>query len=356
MKGSDEDKKKHMHCCKPIDPVFEDRKLHNDGVFDSLMGYKEWFHFQGAISIDGNPLSFMLGFARSLPAMGALGWITYKGKQYSLDGNPEKPGHPGFYELKTHADFEPLPNGYIIEYPKDSTSADYKGSVKGTLPHYTIDVKTPDISVDISMTIKSPEKSVISRNLCPLAVGGWFHSGDISLNGTISGRSLTSDSGTFRGWYERNWANVPDFWPSQWRWLMTHLENGGVLDLLIITTLGVRIHYLDECWLYWQEKFCRFSDYQVQFSEKMKKALKEERYSDVIGECITCEGRGGEDSFRMEVHVTDFRQYHLHSWYGNIKWANFVVETDGEAVVDRNALDMKGRGSAENALMKYWWI
>lgn len=349
------EKKNRNRCSDPMDVAYEDKKLHNDGIFDSLMGYKEWFHYMATFSVDGKPLSFVLGFPKSLPGMGALGWISFDKNQYSLAGNPEKPGSPKFFKLETRGKFAEHEKGYTIEYPK--TSGEYRGHIKGVYPEYTIAIQTPELDITVTLRIDEPEKSVYTRKLCPWMSGGWFHSGDITamLEGVVQGKEFKKGSVKGRGWYERNWAHVPVPLPASWFWFATHIETGEVFNLLIEKFLWKRVHYLDECWLYKKGTFYPFSDYKARSSDVLERAVEKRDYSSIIGEHIYCEGKNGENSFRLTATVTDFRQYEYLDVCSNVKWMNPIIETEGEAHIEGESIDMKGRGVAEQASILYWW-
>ena len=338
----------------------EDKKLHDDGIFNSFMGYKEWVHYLGTFTVNGDILTFMLGFVGSHPGWGVLGWISYKGKQYSLDGNIEDKDNNGFYEINTRAQISSDATGYRIVYPKTpSPDNQYRGQVTGVFPQYMITVKTPEVDVEVTMEVNSIH-SIYQRELHPWIHGGWFHSGDISaaLKGTIGGHAITSVSN--KGWYEKNWSKIPIFWPSEWFWFMSHLDNGSVFNLLIETSLGIRVPLLDECWLYLEGTFHEFPDYDAWFPEPLKKAIQRKDYTDLIGKYITCEGynknKGKNDSFELTAVITDFRQYEFRDSYADIKWTNFLFETEGEAVIEGTSIDMKGRGKSERAPIKHWWL
>ncbi len=337
----------------------EDEKLHDDGIFDGLMGYKEWFHYLGTFYVSGNPLNFMLGFPCSYPGMGALGWISFEGNQYALAGNTTN--HNGFFEVETHAEFQQLSPGYRIEYPeKPASGSTYTGNVTGKYPDYAITIKTPQLDLEIKMSISSPASVTyrIPFEWLPLGerIAAWFHSGDIttSIKGTVLGKDITSTSSKNTGWYERNWAKIP-LPPSEWFWLMAHLDNGAVFDLLIESALGMRVHALDECWLYNHGGFHEFYNYQAQIPDSIKKATKT-GYSKIIGECIKCYGKTGGNSFQLKATVTDFRRYEYCSYYAHIKWTNLILETEGKAIIDGSTIDMTGSGKAEIAPILYWWL
>ena len=339
--------------------AYEDKKLHNDGIFNGFMGYKEWVHFLGTFAVNGDILTFMLGFVGSHPGWGVLGWISYKGKQYSLDGNVDKDSN-GFYEITTRARIDIETTGYKITYPETSSpGTQYRGEVTGEFPQYMITVNTPDVDVEVTMKIDSLH-SIYQRELHPWIQGGWFHSGDIStsLKGTIGGYAVTSESS--KGWYERNWSKIPVFWPSEWFWFMSHLDNEAVFNLLIETSLGIRVPILDECWLYLEGTFHEFPDYNAHFPEHLTKAIQRKDYADLLGECITCEGNnkntGKNDSFELAATITGLRQYEFRDYYADIKWTNFLFETEGEAVIEGTSIDMKGGGKSERAPIRYWWL
>lgn len=342
-----------------MDIECEDKKLHKDGIFDGLMGWREWFHYLCTFPVDGIPLTFMLGFVGSFPGWGTVGWISYNGKQYSLDGNTEDTDYNKFFEITTRAKVKPQDAGYRIDYPKKckgSAENAYTGHVEGNFPDYSIEVKTPELDLSVTMEIKKPTASIYQRTLSPWISGGWFHSGDVAatLNGTIEGHTVESDSN--KGWYERNWSKIPILLPAKWFWLVTHLDNGGILDLLIETFLGVRIRFLDECWLYRGETFHEFSDYRADFSEPLEKAIRRKDYSKIVGECFTCEGKNKGNSFEMTATITDFRQYEFRDYFAYIKWTNLLFETEGEARIEGKSLDLTGRGKAESAPIWYWWL
>ena len=351
--------------------AYEDKKLHNDGIFDGFMGYKEWFHYLGTFSIKGSWLTFMLGFPMSYTGMGAFGWISFKGKQYSLAGNLKDTDRDGFYELqRIPVQFRPSHTGYTLWYIAEPEPYEvYNGIIKGKFPeknfnpHYTFDIETPDLHVEIEMKINTPEslytKEVFSWMPDEKRIASWFHSGDVSasLKGFIGGEDVTSDA-TSKGWYERMWSKVIVLVPSEWLWLMSHLDNGAVFDLYTAKTAGLRVHPLDECWLYLNGAFHEFSHYCTHFPEGLEDAIKKKKYSDIIGECITCEGnnKNKTKSFRVEATVVDFRQYEFRNYAADIRYTNFILETVGEAVIDGEHIDMKGRGAAERAPVLYWWL
>lgn len=348
----------------------EDTKLHDDGIFGSYMGYKEWFHYEGTFFVGKKLLTFVLGFPRSHPGTGALGWISFDNNQYSLAGNPEDGTYDKFFNLETRADIQPDPSGqkYTITY-KDLESGTYTGNITGewprnsTTPTYIININTPEIDeLTIALKLNSLD-SVFTREIpqytiCNKQITSWFHSGDItaSLKGTIQGEDITSITEKNRGWYERMWAKIPVFWPSEWLWFMAHLDYGGVLDLYVAKTLGMRVHALDECWVYEREIFNQFSDYWIHFPEKLEEAVEKRDYSKILGECITCGGRNKGNSFLLKAYITDFRQYEFCSYYADIKWTNFIFETEGTAIIGSKTIDLKGQGVAERAPMNYWWL
>lgn len=348
-----------------MDVAYEDRKLHNDGIFDTLMGYKEWFHYQGTFSVHGDPLTFVLGFPKSYTGMGAFGWISYEGNQYSLAGNTKDVDHDGFYDLETTAAFKQLHDkkGYTLQYETGSTPEKYKGFIEGVFPRYTIDVKTPDLDLVITMEINSPQTSVAEKKVfewmpCNKRFASWFHSGDItiSLAGTVSGSKIDVGAEESRGWYERMWSKVVVLWPSEWFWFMVHLDNGDVFDLYIAKTMDTTVHPLDECWLYDKGIFYEFFRYNAHFPRELEEAIKKRKYSEIIGKCITCRGENEENSFEVRATITDFRQYEFNDYSANIKYTNFLFDTEGEAVIDGKTVDMKGQGAAERAPMLYWWL
>jgi len=343
---------------------YEDKKLHNDGIFDGFMGYKEWFHYQGTFFVDGKPLNFVLGFVRSYSCWGVLGWISFDGKQFSLAGNIKDKDSYGVYKLrKFDVGFTSRENGYTFQYKTEPEPGSvYTGTVEGEFPEYKMNIKTPDLHIEIEMRINSPEISVYQEEIFEWMPFGkriscWFHSGDItaSMKGTVQGRKVTS-GGENRGWYERQWSKVPVLWPSEWLFFMIHLDNGAVFDLYVVRSLGIRVQSLDECWLYENGTFHEFTDYDAHFSPNLKKAIKEKEYSEIVGNRITCSGSKSENSFNVDAVITDFRQYRFCSFYAAIKWNNFVFETEGEATIGGKTIDMKGRGIAEWAPIKYWWL
>ncbi len=343
--------------------AYEDSKLHNDGIFDSLMGYKEWFHYQGTFSVNGNPLTFVMGFPKSYTGMGVFGWISFEGKQYSLAGNTKDVDHDGFHELETTAEFGTLQKGYTLTYEAGSTPEDtYKGHIEGVFPKYTIDVKTPDLDLVITMEINSPQISVAEREIFEWIpfnkrFASWFHSGDItaSLKGTLQGKKVEADAKS-RGWYERMWSKVMVLWPSEWFWFMVHLDNEAVFDLYVAKSIGIRVPPLDECWLYVKGVFHEFSCYNADFPRSLRDAMKKKEYSEVIGKCITCKGKNGGNSFEVKATITDFRQYEFQNYSADIKYTNFIFDTEGEAQINGNTIDMKGQGAAEWAPIRYWWL
>ena len=349
-----------------MDVLYEDRKLHNDGIFDSLAGYKEWFHYLGTFYVDGELLTFMLGFPRSYTGMGAFGWIFYKGQQYSLAGNLKDKNHDGFYELqRIPIHFEPSKKGYTLSYTTDPAlkSNLYSGTVKGEFPDYTFEIKTPQLEIEINMQINSPSESVFKKEVfssMPFGkrLASWFHSGDVkaSVKGTIEGVNIHSTDAMNRGWYERMWSKVIVLVPSEWLWFMAHLDNGAVFDLYTAATLGVRVHPLDECWLYHEGIFHEFPHYEAHLPDHLGEAIRRKEYSSITGECITCEGRNLEDSFTIKATITDFRQYEFRDCTANIKYTNFIFDTEGEACIKGVNFDLKGRGAAERAPILYWWL
>ncbi len=350
--------------------VYEDRKLHNDGIFDSLLGYKEWFHYEGLFFVDGTPLTFVLGFPQSFTGLGALGWISFEGNQYSLAGNTQDKDHDGFFDLETRAEYKQIQKddrkGYDLTYKAGSGQEEtYTGHIVGIFPKYTFDITTPECDLDITMDIDSPETSVAQTEVfkwMPFGkrIASWFHSGDmtVSLKGTIRGRSVTATGSRNKGWYERMWSKVTVLWPSTWFWFMIHLDNGAVFDLYIAKSLGIRVSSFDECWLYKDGTFHTFTDYDAHIPENVEKAIAVGDYSKIIGECITCGGKEKEtgDWFQVEAAVCDFRQYEYHDYTADINYTNFIFETEGEASINGDSVAMKGRGAAEWAPMRYWWI
>jgi hypothetical protein len=337
-----------------MDVKYQDKKLHNDGILDGLAGYKEWFHFAGSFTVKGKPLTFMVGFPKSLPGMGALGWVSFDGAQYSLAGNKDK-GKDAYFDVTTYAQFNSTPTGYTLDYPvlPSDTKSGYTGTVTGNYPDYTIKCTTPDIDITIKMSILS-KKSVVQRELFgwmpdQKRIASWFHSGDITatLDGTIHKETVT---GQGKGWYERMWSKVVVLWPSEWLFFMAHLDNGGVFDVLSEKTLGKQIYFLDECWLY-QKDLVTFSDYWIKFPEKSN------GYDDIINKHIICGGSNkAGDSFELTATIADFRQYESFRYYANMKWSNYVCTTKGKAEINGEPVDLTGRGYAEKAPIKYWWL
>jgi hypothetical protein len=346
-----------------MDVAYEDRKLHDDGIFDGLMGYKEWIHYQGTFFVNGKPLALVMGFPRSYTGMGAFGWISFDGNQYSLAGNKDTDKN-GFFDLqRIPVHFSPSEPGYILQYTAEPEPHKvYDGTMRGAFPDYAIEVKTPDLDITIELSINSSEsiyqKEVFQWMPFKKRVASWFHSGDVaaSLKGTIAGRPVTTDINKNRGWYERMWSKVVVLWPSEWLWFMAHLDNGAVFDLYTAKSAGMRMHPLDECWLYDTEVFHEFSHYEAEFPEDLKGAIQKRDYSEIVGKCIVCRGKNGGNSFDITATVTDFRQYEFRDYTADIKYTNFIFETDGKALIDGNAIDMKGRGAAERAPIKYWWL
>ncbi len=345
-----------------MDVVREDGKLHNDGICESLMGYKEWFHYQGTFFIKGKPLSFVMGFPRSFTGMGALGWISYNGKQYALTPSKDK-DKDGFYDLERFfVEFESFKTGYFLWYiAEPSPFKVYHGVIKGEYPRYVLDIQTPDLHIEITMVIT--QGSVFQKEVFPWMpfgkrIASWFHSGDIkaSLKGTIKGEDIISEDERNRAWYERMWSKVPVLWPSRWLWFMSHLDNGAVFDLYTAESLGVRIHPFDECWLYLGGKFYEFSDYKASFPKELEDAVKSRDCAGIKDKYIHCEGKNGRNSFEVDARITDFRQYEFHDYSADVKYTNFLFETKGEARIGDSVIDMKGRGAAERAPIKYWWI
>lgn len=347
---------------------YEDRKLHNDGIFDSLLGYKEWFHYQGTFFVGEKPLTFVMGFPQSFTGLGVLGWVSFDNRQFSLAGNLEDEDHDGFFDLKTRAHYRKIQKngkkGYNLRYEGGPNPEEtYKGNVEGIFPELTIDITTPDCDFVISMDINSPQTSVAQTEVfkqMPFRkrIASWFHSGDTtaSVKGTIQDTDVTTTSNRNRGWYERMWSKVTVLWPSEWFWFMIHLDNGAVFDLYIATSMGLRVHSFDECWLYENGTFHRFTHYDGHVPENLGRAIAIQDYSEIIGERITCKGKEKDSSFQVDATITDFRQYEFHNYSANINYTNFIFETEGEAIIGGNTIDMKGRGVAEWAPMKYWWI
>lgn len=337
----------------------EDKKLHNDGFFKSYMGYKEWFHYTGTFSVDGKLLAFVIGFPLHLRGMGALGWISYgdhnSRDQYSLAGNPQYNNCRGFFKLENRADFAHFAKKYEITYP-EMVGGSYSGHITGGYPDYTINLYTPELELEIKMKINSPDTSVVKRNLSPWINGGWFHSGDVavSLKGTLAGKPVEAET-KGKGWYERNWAHIPT--PSaEWFWFMTHLDNGDVFNMLAEKCLNIQINYLNECWLYQKpQTFCDFSHYKAHIPPELKEAIKKQDYSDIIGKRICGKGKNKKNSFKVKATIVDFRQYEYQDCCASIKWANFILETEGEVTINSNPVSMNGQGVAEWAQIAYWW-
>ena len=357
MSTKHEDKRK-CYCGSPMDIPREDKRLHKYGILDSLLGYKEWFHYTGTFMVDGKRLAFVLGSPMTSKLEGILGWISFDGKQYSLAGNPEMPGNPKFFRLERYAEFKDHKKEYYtITYPrKPDPGSKYTGTVKGEFPHYQITTEAPELNLTIEMRINpenSPEKSVCTRSVRPLLCGAWFHSGDIavSLKGRINEKEIETEG---KGWYERNWVHVPIPIPAQWFWFLTFPESGGAFDLLIERLCGWRIHYLDECWLYWKGKFHEFHEYTACISKCLKEAVKKRKYSDTIEKRICCKGENGENWFDITAEVTDFRQYEYRSLCGRVKWMNPLIKTEGEAYIDGESINMEGSGFSEQADIGYW--
>lgn len=337
-----------------MDIKYEDKKLHKDGILRGLFGYKEWFHFAGNLTVRGKPLTFMIGFPKSLPGMGALGWVSFDGAQYSLAGNKDQT-KDNFFNVTTHAEFSPTSSGYCLKYPvsPSDTKTGYTGTIIGDYPKYTLDCKTPDLDIMIEMSILA-EKSVIEKELFlwmpdQKRVASWFHSGDITvtLEGTLNQETLSCQG---KGWYERMWSKVMVLWPSEWLFFMAHLDTGGVFDLLCEKTLGKQIRLLNECWLY-HGNLVKFPHYWIKFPESLND------YHDYIGKKITCRGYNNSgDSFEIIATITDFRQYKARRYYSNMKWLNYICEIEGEAEIKGKTVDLAGRAYAEKAPIKYWWL
>jgi hypothetical protein len=340
-----------------MDVAHEDWQIHGDGC-----GCREWFHYVATFFVNGTPLTFMLGFPRAREEMGALGWISFDGKQYSLAGNTAM-NKDGCYELKTHADFNLFSPGYMITYPKkerEDTRKDsiiYSGTVHGHFPDYQIEVNTPELHINIALSINSRD-SVFTRDLSPWIKGGWFHSGDVtaSLEGTIAGKKVVSH--TDMGWYERNWSKFPVIVPCEWFWLNTRLDKGGEFNLLVEKALDIRIPLLDECWLFYGGTFHEISDYQYNFSDPLKRALRNKNHTKIKDGKITCKGKN-KNPFNMTAFITDFRQYTFKnsdesSFRARVTWTNFSVRTEGSTEMDGTTVDMNGQGFAERALIWYW--
>lgn len=335
----------------------EDRTLHNTGLCDGFCGYKEWFHYETEVFIGDDPLTMVLGCVASRPAIGCLGWFSFRGIQYSLAGNPPYASHEGFFILKTHATVQPYPTGYAMEF---SSSTGSTGSVEGKFPMYLVSLKNSQIDLRITMIIREPEKSIASRSLSPWMNGGWFHSGDVAvtLEGNISGERVFSRDERNRGWYERNWSKIPVFWPSQWFFMMIHLDNGAVLDLYRITTLKIPVHFFDECWIYENQVFTPFTSYDVTIPPSLYDAIRAYDYEPILKEEISACSAGGDhdNSFSFTARIEDFRHYAVNKYYTRIGWSNFFLRTSGEALVDGKPMDMTGRGIAELCQVSYWWL
>lgn len=347
-----------------MDIKYEDKKLHDDGIFDSLMGYKEWFHFLGTFFVDETPLSFMLGFPRSFTGMGAFGWIAFRKKQYSLVGNPDQ-DKDGFFDLqRIPVKVQTRKAGYELWYiAEPQPRRIYHGIITGEFPHYTLDIETPEIDIEMDMKIKLNPYSIATKEVfhwMPFdkRIASWFHSGDVtaSLKGTIKGEDVTTSNRKNRGWYERMWSKIPVLWPSKWLWFMSHLDTGAVLDLYIATTLGIRVPVFNECWLYINGKFHPFREYTAEFPHTLETAIGEKRFLDILGERIHCKGYDKDNSFDITAEITDFRQYEFCDYSARVKYTNFFFETTGTAVIDGATMDLKGRGAAERAPMLYWWL
>ncbi|MGD2247668.1 MAG: hypothetical protein PVF58_04620 [Candidatus Methanofastidiosia archaeon] len=360
MSTEHEDKKK-CYCGSPMNIPYEDKKLHKYGILDTLLGYKEWFHYAATFTVNKKQLTCVLGSPVTSNLEGILGWISFDGKQYSLAGNPGIPGCPGFFHLEKKAEIEEYEKYYTITYPKNPQNPQkgkgYTGTIKGKFPHYQITIDTPDLNLTIEMSINpenSPEKSVCTRSVRPLLWGAWFHSGDIdaSLKGHINKKEIDTKG---KGWYERNWVHVPIPVPAKWFWILTFPESGGAFDLLIEGFRGWRLHYLDECWLYWEGKFYEFHKYRAWFSDDLKRAIKKKDLSDIKGKKIYCKGKNGKNWFNITAKVTDFRQYNYCNKNGRVIWMNPFIETQGEAYIDGESIDMKGTGLSEQANITYWW-
>lgn len=332
-----------------MDVAYEDGRLHDDGIFGRA-GYREWFHYVGTFSVGGKPLTFMLGFPRSREGTGALGWVCFNGKQYSLAGN-KNTGVDKLFDLEARAHVNTATPGYVITYPE--VTSGFTGSIQGIFPDYTIQVHTPNLTIEICMTINSLH-SVVQRDLSPWIDGGWFHSGDItaSLTGTIEGNSITANSN--KCWYERNWSKIPLFGPCEWFWFITYLDTGEVFNLLIEKTLSIRVPFLDECWLYQGGTFYTFPRYTARLSRELRKALHKRDFLKIVNEHITCEGKKGKNSFNIQATITDFRQYEFRNWYAHVTWTNFIIETEVTAHINGTTLDMKGRGMSEKTPIQFW--
>jgi hypothetical protein len=137
---------------------------------------------------------------------------------------------------------------------------------------------------------------------------------------------------------------------------MAHLENGYIFDLYTAKSLGLQVHPLDECWLYHDGTFSLFTHYESQFPEGLQTAIENKNYPAIIGKCITYRGRNGKNRFEAKAKITGFRRYEFRDYSANIKYTNFIFDMSGNAVIDGDTIDMKGRGAAEWAPMKYWWV
>ena len=335
------DKGEGNQCNKIKDIAKEDKTLHKRITGDPVC--REWFHYESDFDIKGDILTLVLGFPRSSPGLGVLGWVSFKGNQYSLDGNPQQ-SHYGFFNLETYAEFTSN-KGYTLKYCEKVP--EYTGSVKGEFPEYRIDIKNSEFHIDISMRINS-QKSLYCRSW----IGGcWFHSGDLMVEGTINGKDMTPVKG--KGWYERNWDKILVLGPSEWFWFMSHLDNGDVFDLLIEKTLGVRILFLDECWLYSKEKFHKFPCYDSRIPFGLRKAILKKDYSNILGKKIHCRVKSGMHFNKITAIIEDFRQYEYVNKDVRVKWANFIIKTEGE-IIDGEPINMAGRGVAEWARITYW--
>ncbi|MBU6996284.1 MAG: hypothetical protein HXS41_00240 [Theionarchaea archaeon] len=347
-----------------MDVRYEDKKLHDDGIFDSLMGYKEWFHFLGTFFVDETPLSFMLGFPRSYTGMGAFGWIAFQKKQYSLVGNPDQ-DKDGFFDLqRIPVKFRSMKSGYELWYVAEPQPRRiYHGMITGEYPHYALEIETPLVDIEIDMKIELDPCSIASKEVfqwmpCNKRIASWFHSGDVtaSLKGTIGGEDVTTRKRKNRGWYERMWSKISVCWPSKWLWFMSHLSTGAVLDLYIATTGGIRVRPFNECWLYMNGTFHPFREYTAAFPDTLEAAIRDKKYRNILGEKIHCTGHDGDNSFDITAEITDFRQYEYNDYSARVKYTNFFFETTGTAVIDGTHVDLEGRGAAERAPMLYWWI
>jgi hypothetical protein len=335
----------------------EDSTLHTAGICNGYCGYKEWFHYETEVYVEDDLLTMVLGGVASHPACGCLGWLSFRGTQYSLAGNPADPAHKGFFTLNTHAVIHPYPHRYTMTFSSETEST---GSVEGTYPSYVLSLLAPHIDLQVGMKIQTLEQSIASRTLSPWMSGGWFHSGDVAvtLEGTISGKSVSSHDDRNRGWYERNWSTLPVFWPSEWFFLMIHLDNGAVLDLYRITSLRIPVHFFDECWIYSQQAFTPFTSYRVHIPSSLYNAIRKKDYSSIFKNTITAQGTDAlsDNSFSFQAHITDFRHYAVQKYYAHIGWSNFCIRTTGEATVQGAPMDMSGRGIAELCSVKYWWL